>query len=59
MGGAVLEIVELAFPWDGLDPFIFTVHHVDHYPEGQETLGPDPARLVGRNLGSDFSYQDG
>ena len=59
MSGAVLEIVELAFPWDGLDPFIFTVHHVDHYPEGQETLGPDPARLVGRKLGSDFSYQDG
>ena len=59
MSKAVLEIVELGFPWDGLDPFIFTVHHVDHYPEGNDLLGPDPSHLVGRNIGSDFSSQDG
>ena len=56
---AVLEIIELGFPWDGLDPFIFTVHHVDHYPEGRTDLGPDPSLLAGRNMGADFSYQDG
>ena len=55
---AVLELVELGFPWDGVDPFIFTVHHVDHYPEGNDLLGPD-APLTGRYIGSDFSYQDG
>ena len=55
----LLEIVELNFPWDGLDPFIFTVHHVDHYPEGNERLGPDPSLLAGRTMGSDFSYQQG
>ena len=55
---SVLELVELGFPWDGMDPFIFTVHHVDEYPAGNDALGPiDP--LVGRNIGSDFSYQDG
>lgn len=54
----VLELVELGFPWHGLDPFIFTVHHVDHYPAGNDLLGPD-APLTGRNIGSDFSYLDG
>ncbi len=46
----VLEVVSLGFPWEGLDPFIFTVHHVDHYPAGN---------LEGRSIGSDFSYRDG
>jgi redox-sensitive bicupin YhaK (pirin superfamily) len=54
----VLELVPLTFPWDGVDPFIFTVHHVDAYPEGNDALGP-VAPLVGRNIGADFSYQDG
>jgi redox-sensitive bicupin YhaK (pirin superfamily) len=55
---SVLELVELGFPWDGMDPFIFTVHHVDDYPAGNDGLGPiDP--LDGRNIGSDFSYRDG
>ncbi len=54
----IIEIVELGFPWVGLDPFIMTVHHVDEYPEGNEQLGPVTA-LAGRNIGSDFSYQDG
>lgn len=55
---AVLDVVELGFPWQGLDPFIFTVHHVDYYPSGNEHLGPTEP-LVGRNLGADFSYRDG
>ncbi len=54
---SILDVVELGFPWDGLDPFVFTVHHVDHYPEGNDALGPE--QTAGRNLGSDFSYQDG
>ncbi len=56
---SVLELVELGFPWHGVDPFIMTVHHVDHYPEGTEELGPVRDLLTGRNIGSDFSYQDG
>ena len=48
---AVLELVELGFPWEGTDPFIFTVHHVDYYPAGNDALGPDES-LLGRNLGA-------
>jgi hypothetical protein len=57
-GDSVLELVELGFPWHGLDPFIFTVHHVDDYPAGNDDLGPH-VPLNGRNIGSDFSYLDG
>lgn len=54
----ILEVVELGFPWQGLDPFIFTVHHVDYYPDGNDQLGPSES-LMGRNLGADFSYRNG
>ncbi|MDH3729822.1 MAG: pirin family protein [Acidimicrobiia bacterium] len=57
-GESIVELVELGFPWDGVDPFIFTVHHVDHYPAGDDALGP-AASLSGRQIGSDFSYKDG
>lgn len=59
MAHPILDVVELGFPWDGLDPFIFTVHHVDDYPAGNPNQGIDRAGLIGRNLGSDFSYKDG
>ncbi len=58
MSTSIIQLVDLGFTWDGLDPFIFTVHHVDHYPAGAEDLGP-VASLTGRNLGSDFSAKDG
>jgi quercetin 2,3-dioxygenase len=54
----VMQVVDLGMPWTGLDPFIFTVHHVDHYPAGNEFQGP-AASLGGRRLGMDFSYRDG
>jgi len=54
----IINVVDLGFPWEGLDPFIFTVHHVDHYPAGNELLGPI-VPLAGRRIGSDFSYLDG
>lgn len=40
-------------PWPTLDPFLFCVHHVDHYPKGDERMGP-VASLTGRRLGMDF-----
>lgn len=58
MTSPILELVELGMPWSGLDPFIFTVHHLDRYPEGNEVLGPR-ASLTGRQIGMDFSYRDG
>jgi len=55
---AIRDLVRLGFPWEGFDPFLFTVHHVDGYPAGNAQLGPS-VPLQGRNLGSDFSYLDG
>ena len=49
----VLRITPLGFPWETSDPFIFCAHHDDHYPAGNDRLGP-AASLAGRNLGKDF-----
>jgi hypothetical protein len=58
MTSPIIKTEELGFPWVGLDPFLMTVHHVDHYPSGNELLGPvEP--LDGRRIGSDFSYLNG
>ena len=43
----------MGFMRQTMDPFLFCVHHLDLYPEGNETMGPD-APLVGRHIGSDF-----
>lgn len=59
MPSSVLEVVSLGFPWKGLDPFIFTVHHRDSYPAGNSSQGISAHDLSGRNIGADFSYQDG
>src|SRR5687767_12044635 len=45
-------------PWKTLDPFLFCVHHVDHFPKGNARFGPD-ASLAGRDIGQDFSGKDG
>ena len=56
--GSVLGLMDLGFQWQGLDPFIMTMHHLDLYPEGDEVQGP-AASLEGRRIGSDFSGTDG
>ena len=48
----------LGFPWHTRDPFLFCVHHLDHYPKGNQVLGPS-ASLAGRNIGMDFTIKDG
>ena len=58
MNDSTLEIFPLGFPWQTQDPFLFCVHHLDHYPEGNEDMGPN-ASLEGRNLGNDFVIKDG
>jgi redox-sensitive bicupin YhaK (pirin superfamily) len=57
-GDAILSVTPLGFPWRTHDPFLFCVHHDDHYPAGNEQLGP-AASLAGRNLGEDFEGLDG
>jgi len=55
---AILNISPMSFPWQTADPFLFCVHHLDFYPEGDENMGPR-ASLAGRNIGSDFGNKDG
>ncbi len=45
-------------PWVTADPFLFCVHHLDHYPAGDERLAP-AASLAGRDIGQDFAGKDG
>lgn len=54
----ISNIKALGFTWETSDPFLFCVHHLDHYPAGNEQLGPE-ASLEGRNLGQDFTKKDG
>ncbi len=55
----MLEVVRLgAPPWPTTDPFLFCVHHLDHYPAGDARMGPR-APLTGRDIGMDFSGRDG
>jgi len=58
MASVVLQTVPLGFQWPTVDPFLFCVHHLDHYPAGNDRLGPN-ASLAGRPLGQDFEGIDG
>ena len=55
---AILNIKKLGFPWVTQDPFLFCVHHLDFYPEGNGKFGPNTS-LAGRNIGNDFVIKDG
>lgn len=55
---ALIAVTPLGFPWETSDPFLFCVHHDDHYPAGNDKLGP-AASLGGRDLGQDFGGKDG
>lgn len=54
----IIKIKPLGFQWETSDPFLFCVHHLDHFPKGNENMGPD-ASLQGRNIGNDFTIKDG
>ncbi len=54
----ITNIKPLGFTWETSDPFLFCVHHLDHYPAGNDQLGP-AVSLEGRNLGQDFTIKDG
>lgn len=55
----IVTTVPLGFPWQTVDPFLFCVHHLDHFPAGRPDMSIDPAHLVGRNIGNDFVIRDG
>jgi redox-sensitive bicupin YhaK (pirin superfamily) len=54
----IKKVKSLGFPWETQNPFLFCVHHLDLYPEGNDELGPAES-LAGRNLGNDFIIRDG
>ncbi len=54
----VLQTIPLGMQWATVDPFLFCVHHLDKYPEGNEFMGPD-ASLDARDIGMDFAGADG
>lgn len=58
MSSPIISIFPLGFPWQTQDPFLFAVYHLDHYPKGNENMGPVDS-LEGRNLGNDFTIKDG
>jgi quercetin 2,3-dioxygenase len=59
MSTALLNVAPLgAPPWPTVDPFLFCVHHRDHYPAGNAAQGPATS-LAGRQLGMDFEGKDG
>jgi redox-sensitive bicupin YhaK (pirin superfamily) len=59
MTSPILRVSPLGTPpWETPNPFLFCVHHVDHYPKGNEALGP-VAPLAGRQIGQDFAGKDG
>ncbi len=58
-GESAIEHVEALAPqWQTRDPFLFCVHHDDHYPAGNGSFGP-AASLAGRRRGADFEGIDG
>jgi len=54
----IIRITPLGTRWQTEDPFLFCVHHIDHYPKGNERLGP-AASLAGHDIGQDFEGKDG
>ena len=57
-----MDAIESAFqlnrPWQTFDPFLFSMHHLDAYPAGDERMAP-VGGTAGRRIGMDFSYKDG
>ncbi|NGZ90622.1 pirin family protein [Psychroflexus maritimus] len=56
---AINHISELGFHWETQDPFLFCAFHQDHYPPGNQNLGPNEALLAGRISGNDFNKKEG
>jgi quercetin 2,3-dioxygenase len=58
MSDPIVRVMPLGSRWQTADPFLFCVHHVDHFPKGNDRLGP-AASLAGRDIGQDFEGKDG
>lgn len=54
----IIGIKPLGFQWETADPFLFCVHHEDHFPKGNDQMGPTTS-MQGRHMGDDFIVKDG
>lgn len=52
------HVVDISRPWPGVGPFLFAMHHLDNYPEGNGKLGPK-ASVTDRSIGRDFNHPSG
>ncbi|HLP53244.1 MAG TPA: pirin family protein [Chitinophagales bacterium] len=55
----IKSIKAMGFQWETADPFLFCVHHEDHFPAGNDAMGPPASSLNGRHMGDDFIIKDG
>ncbi len=55
---AIRNLSPMGFQWETADPFLFCVHHEDHFPKGNGKMGPTGS-MAGRSLGDDFIIKDG
>jgi len=55
---SIISINPLGFMWPVSNPFLFCAHHLDHFPAGNEAMGP-ATTLEGRSIGQDFTIKDG
>lgn len=58
-GNAILECVDLTWPWQGVDPFLLCAHHTEHYPAGNADFAVDPAAVPAEQLSTDPRDPDG
>ncbi len=40
----IYNITPITFRLDLKDPFLFTAHHIDHFPAGNSAMGPQNRR---------------
>ena len=56
---SIISKKPLGFMWPVSNPFLFCAHHLDHYPAGNDEMGPEKSLLRGRDIGQDFTIKDG
>ena len=54
MTRSIVSVARLGTPWATLDPFLVCAHHVDLYPPGNASLGPDVTKLGAAIPGKDW-----
>ena len=59
MRSSIIRVAKLGTPWETIDPFLVCAHHMDHYPAGNDKLGPNGPLLGREASGRDWSMYFG